>query len=156
MRKKFFCISTHKTRSYFFDCHAHLQRKNLTNGRAAETWFEWRTHYIISPPVCERHAMTDKVRIGVKRDICWGVVRVCIPVISRHQVWILCMLCRVRAYIASVPSPVKDVGKRTSGIKRCNKYTLQFDIQSQATHSLNSRIKQLTMDFEICDFGWHL
>ena len=59
----------------------------------------------------------------------------------------------VRAYIASVPSPVKDVGKRTSGIKRCNKYTLQFDIQSQATHSLNSRIKQLTMDFEICDFG---
>lgn len=82
------------------------------------------THDISSPADGERHSMTHQIVIGVQRHICRGVIAICIPMTQRHQDFGLhssaeCRDCHQQGharmtYIASVPSPVTDVGKRTS------------------------------------------
>lgn len=72
------------------------------------------TDNVISTTDGERHAIACKAGIGSeKNDIGGGIVAVSVPICDveiRYQ----CRQDRVLAYMASVPSPVNEVGNLTS------------------------------------------
>ena len=70
------------------------------------------TYDIIAATNCEGHSVTDKIRRSIQRYIRCRIVTVSVPVAKTVR-------CNVApgnqsAHIASVPSPVRDVGNRTS------------------------------------------
>src|ERR1700743_4023414 len=68
------------------------------------------TYNVVTPPNGERHPVSDKIRSRIKRYVRRRVVTVGVPERTFSK---SLRIPHVHAHIASVPSPVSDVGKRT-------------------------------------------
>lgn len=120
------------------------------HNHSGTTWRENErlgTHNVIPTANSECHTVTNKLWVGVDRNVGGRIVAICVPV----YVTVKGMMHRdkTKTHIASVPSPVKDVGNRTS-----NDHNAE---SAQNSHSSEMDYKSnCTVYFEMGDLGRHL